>query len=155
MNSRFACILKWFLILTLMRFFLSILISREVFHVPQNILLVPKIFSPLPVCIVHVINNDTLEEIPKVFNRVEPYIYTPNKVCLCQWDNSSSCVFFSFYLFIHFLYCMSSVSYSIGWLYICSWGADWRHACDWRKMANASNWLSGTPATAGQRNTKQ
>ncbi|XP_016391736.1 androglobin-like [Sinocyclocheilus rhinocerous] len=56
-----------------------ILIFREVFHVPKNMLLVPKIFSPLPVCIVHVINNDTLEEIPKVFNRVEPYIYTPNK----------------------------------------------------------------------------
>ncbi|XP_050993813.1 androglobin [Labeo rohita] len=56
-----------------------ILIFREVFHVPKNMLLVPKIFSPLPVCIVHVINNDTLEEIPRVFNRVEPYIYTPNK----------------------------------------------------------------------------
>ncbi|XP_016148786.1 androglobin [Sinocyclocheilus grahami] len=56
-----------------------ILIFREVFHVPKNMLLVPKIFSPLPVCIVHVINNDTLEEIPKVFNRVEPYMYTPNK----------------------------------------------------------------------------
>ncbi|XP_048062860.1 androglobin isoform X1 [Megalobrama amblycephala] len=56
-----------------------ILIFREVFHVPKNMLLVPKIFSPFPVCIVHVINNDTLEEIPRVFNRVEPYIYTPNK----------------------------------------------------------------------------
>ncbi|KAK7132938.1 hypothetical protein R3I94_014983 [Phoxinus phoxinus] len=56
-----------------------ILIFREVFHVPKNMLLVPKIFSPLPVCIVHVINNDTLEEIPRVFNRVEPYTYTPNK----------------------------------------------------------------------------
>lgn len=56
-----------------------ILIFREVFHVPKKMLLVPKIFSPLPVCIVHVINNDTLEEIPRVFNRVEPYIYTPNK----------------------------------------------------------------------------
>jgi len=65
-------------------FYTSILISREVFHVHKNMLLVPKIFSPLPVCIVHVINNDTLEEIPRVFNRVEPYIYTPNKVCLCQ-----------------------------------------------------------------------
>ncbi|KAL1253800.1 hypothetical protein QQF64_016029, partial [Cirrhinus molitorella] len=56
-----------------------ILIFREVFHVPKNMLLVPKIFSSLPVCIVHVINNDTLEEVPKVFNKVEPYIYTPNK----------------------------------------------------------------------------
>ncbi|XP_051952032.1 androglobin-like isoform X2 [Xyrauchen texanus] len=56
-----------------------ILIFREVFHVPKDMLLVPKIFSPLPICVVHVINNDTLEEIPRVFNRVEPHIYTPNK----------------------------------------------------------------------------
>ncbi|XP_055042531.2 androglobin isoform X2 [Misgurnus anguillicaudatus] len=56
-----------------------ILIFREVFHVHKNMVLVPKIYSPLPVCILHVINNDTLEEIPRVFNRVEPHLYTPNK----------------------------------------------------------------------------
>lgn len=56
-----------------------ILIFREVFLVPKNMLLVPKIYSPLPVCTLHVINNDTLEEIPRVFNRVEPHLYTQNK----------------------------------------------------------------------------
>ncbi|XP_057209909.1 androglobin [Triplophysa rosa] len=56
-----------------------ILIFREVFHVHKNMLLVPKIYSPLPVCTLHVINNDTLEEIPRVFNRVEPHLYTANK----------------------------------------------------------------------------
>ncbi|XP_056337396.1 androglobin [Danio aesculapii] len=56
-----------------------ILIFREVFRVPKNMLLVPKMFSPIPVCILHVINNDTLEKIPRVFNNVEPYMYTPNK----------------------------------------------------------------------------
>ncbi|TRY99192.1 hypothetical protein DNTS_001990 [Danionella cerebrum] len=44
-----------------------------------NMLLIPKVLSPLPSCIVHVINNDTLQEIPRVFNLVEPYTYTPNK----------------------------------------------------------------------------
>ncbi|KAA0708525.1 Androglobin Calpain-7-like protein [Triplophysa tibetana] len=56
-----------------------ILIFREVFQFHKNMLLVPKIYSPLPLCALHVINNDTSEELPRVFNRVEPYLYTANK----------------------------------------------------------------------------
>ncbi|XP_036438197.1 androglobin [Colossoma macropomum] len=55
------------------------LLFREVFHVPKAMLLVAKIYSPLPACILHVIDNDTGEELPRVFHRVEPYVYTPNK----------------------------------------------------------------------------
>ncbi|XP_072535145.1 androglobin isoform X2 [Salminus brasiliensis] len=56
-----------------------ILVFREVFHVSKPLLLVPKMYSPLRTCLLHVINNDTGEELPRVFNRVEPRIYTPNK----------------------------------------------------------------------------
>ncbi|XP_035385232.1 androglobin [Electrophorus electricus] len=56
-----------------------VLLFREVFHVPKAMLLVPKIYSPIPACILHVINNDTGEEVPRVFHRVEPYVYTQNK----------------------------------------------------------------------------
>ncbi|XP_066533235.1 androglobin [Hoplias malabaricus] len=56
-----------------------ILLFREVFHVPKPMLLVAKIYSPLSACILHVINNDTGEELPRVFHRVEPHIYKPNK----------------------------------------------------------------------------
>lgn len=55
-------------------------IHREVFHVPKSMLLVPKIYSPLPIYRLHVINNDTGEEIPQIFRSIEPYVYTPNKV---------------------------------------------------------------------------
>ncbi|XP_060770092.1 androglobin isoform X2 [Neoarius graeffei] len=55
-----------------------VLLFREVFHVPKAILLVPKIYSPFP-CYLDVINNDTKEEIPKFFNSVLPFTYTPNK----------------------------------------------------------------------------
>ncbi|XP_017568480.2 androglobin isoform X1 [Pygocentrus nattereri] len=55
------------------------LLFREVFHVPKALLLVAKMYSPLPACILHVIDNDTGEELPRVFHRVEPYVYTPNK----------------------------------------------------------------------------
>ncbi|XP_058249061.1 androglobin isoform X1 [Hemibagrus wyckioides] len=55
-----------------------VLLFREVFHVPKAILLVPKIYSPFP-CRLHVINNDSGEEVPKFFNSVLPFTYTPNK----------------------------------------------------------------------------
>ncbi|XP_053316232.1 androglobin [Spea bombifrons] len=54
-------------------------VFREVFHMPEDMLIVPKVYSTLPVCALHVINNDTLEEIPWVFNKVAPHIYTKNK----------------------------------------------------------------------------
>lgn len=52
---------------------------RKVFHVPKAILLVPKIYSPISYHL-QVINNDTGEEVPKFFNSVLPFRYTPNKV---------------------------------------------------------------------------
>ncbi|GAA6089075.1 androglobin [Tachysurus ichikawai] len=55
-----------------------VLLFREVFHVPKAILLMPKIYSPFP-CHLHVINNNTREEVPTFFNSVLPFTYTPNK----------------------------------------------------------------------------
>ncbi|XP_034157735.2 androglobin [Pangasianodon hypophthalmus] len=55
-----------------------VLLFREVFHVPKAILLVPKIYSPFR-CHLCVVNNDTGEEVPKFFNSVLPFTYTPNK----------------------------------------------------------------------------
>ncbi|XP_072907569.1 androglobin [Hemitrygon akajei] len=52
---------------------------REVFHMPEEMLLVPKVYTTLPASVLHVINNDTGEEIPRVFQKVAPYIYTKNK----------------------------------------------------------------------------
>ncbi|XP_075123741.1 androglobin [Leptodactylus fuscus] len=53
-------------------------VFREVFHVPEDMLVVPKMYTNLQSCALHVINNDTLEEIPLVCNRVAPFIYTKN-----------------------------------------------------------------------------
>ncbi|XP_008072211.1 androglobin [Carlito syrichta] len=55
------------------------IVFRETFLVPQDIILFPKIYSTLPVCILHVVNNDTMEQVPKVFQKVVPYLYTKNK----------------------------------------------------------------------------
>ncbi|XP_062043267.1 androglobin [Lepus europaeus] len=55
------------------------LVFRETFLVPQDMILVPKIYATLPVCMLHVVNNDTLEQVPKVFQKVVPYLYTKNK----------------------------------------------------------------------------
>ncbi|XP_008121170.2 androglobin isoform X2 [Anolis carolinensis] len=54
-------------------------IFREVFYVPEDMFIVPKFYSAIPTCVVHVVNNDTLEEIPKIFLRVTPHLYTKNK----------------------------------------------------------------------------
>ncbi|XP_063773951.1 androglobin isoform X2 [Pseudophryne corroboree] len=54
-------------------------VFREIFHVPEDMFIVPKMYTNLPVCTLHVINNDTLEKIPWVFNKVTPHIYTKNK----------------------------------------------------------------------------
>ncbi|KAM6954361.1 androglobin [Aplochiton taeniatus] len=55
------------------------LIFREVLLVPKEQQLVAKVFSPVPCCLLHVVDNDTREEIPMVFNRVAPHVYTPNQ----------------------------------------------------------------------------
>ncbi|XP_054877473.1 androglobin isoform X2 [Poeciliopsis prolifica] len=54
------------------------LVFREIFIVPTEMLLVPTIFSPVPNCCLHVVNNDTGEEIEMI--KVLPHVYKPNKL---------------------------------------------------------------------------
>ncbi|KAK2491237.1 hypothetical protein MC885_016394, partial [Smutsia gigantea] len=56
------------------------IVFRETFSVPQDMILVPKVYTTLPVCMLHVVNNDTMEQVPTVFQKVVPYLYTKNKV---------------------------------------------------------------------------
>ncbi|KAJ8409716.1 hypothetical protein AAFF_G00217750 [Aldrovandia affinis] len=55
------------------------LVFREVFLVPSDMLVVPKVYSPVPACLLHVINNDTGKEVPMIFQRVEPHVYKQNQ----------------------------------------------------------------------------
>uniref|UniRef100_UPI0037E8966F androglobin n=1 Tax=Semicossyphus pulcher TaxID=241346 RepID=UPI0037E8966F len=57
-----------------------VLVFREVFLVPEGMLLVPKVYSPIPNCLLHVINNDTGEELDMVFNKVATHVYQPNEL---------------------------------------------------------------------------
>ncbi|XP_078029942.1 androglobin [Epinephelus lanceolatus] len=57
-----------------------VLVFREVFLVPKEMLLVPKVYSPIPNCLLHVINNDTGEELDMIFNKVATHVYQPNKL---------------------------------------------------------------------------
>ncbi|XP_063164994.1 androglobin [Candoia aspera] len=54
-------------------------VFREIFYVPEDMIIVPKVYSTIPACVLHVVDNDTLQEIPQVFLRVAPYLYTKNK----------------------------------------------------------------------------
>ncbi|XP_038160119.1 androglobin [Cyprinodon tularosa] len=55
-----------------------VLVFREVFFVPEEMLLVPVVFSIIPNCSLHVVNNDTGEEIGML--KVLPHDYKPNKL---------------------------------------------------------------------------
>ncbi|KAM7395355.1 hypothetical protein PAMA_006897 [Pampus argenteus] len=57
-----------------------VLVFREVFLVPKEMMLIPKVYSPIPNCLLHVINNDTGEELDMIFNKVVPHVYQPNKL---------------------------------------------------------------------------
>ena len=61
--------------------FLHLLHFREIFYVTEEMLCVPKLHVPIPTCMLRVVNNDTGEEIPRVFQKVAPYVYKRNKVC--------------------------------------------------------------------------
>lgn len=54
--------------------------GREVFLVAEEMLLAPNIYSPIPHYLLHVINNDTGEELDMLFNKAAPHIYQPNEV---------------------------------------------------------------------------
>lgn len=43
-------------------------------------LIVPKVYTTIPSCRLHVVDNDTLEEMPHVFFKVTPRVYVKNKV---------------------------------------------------------------------------
>ncbi|KAK3097303.1 hypothetical protein FSP39_008511 [Pinctada imbricata] len=55
------------------------LVFREVFYVTEEMLAVPKLYVPVNTCLLRVVNNDTGEEIPRVFQKVAPYVYKKNK----------------------------------------------------------------------------
>ncbi|XP_033619212.1 androglobin isoform X6 [Fukomys damarensis] len=57
----------------------SFIIFRETFFIPEDMILVPKMYTTLRICVLHVVNNDTMEQVPKVFQKVVPYLYTKNK----------------------------------------------------------------------------
>uniref|UniRef100_A0A452GZU4 Globin domain-containing protein n=1 Tax=Gopherus agassizii TaxID=38772 RepID=A0A452GZU4_9SAUR len=54
-------------------------VFRETFHVTEDMLVVPKMYTTIPTCMLHVVDNDTLEEMPRIFLRVAPHVYTKNK----------------------------------------------------------------------------
>uniref|UniRef100_A0A8B9EQN5 Androglobin n=1 Tax=Anser cygnoides TaxID=8845 RepID=A0A8B9EQN5_ANSCY len=54
-------------------------IFREIFIVPEDMLIVPKMYTTIPSCRLHVVDNDTLEEMPHVFFKVTPQVYPKNK----------------------------------------------------------------------------
>uniref|UniRef100_W5NGY4 Androglobin n=1 Tax=Lepisosteus oculatus TaxID=7918 RepID=W5NGY4_LEPOC len=56
-----------------------VVFRREVFFVPKDMLVVPKVYSSIPACVLHVIDNDTGEEVPKIFQKVVPHIYQKNQ----------------------------------------------------------------------------
>ncbi|NXG20170.1 ADGB protein, partial [Grallaria varia] len=55
------------------------LIFREIFIVPEDMLVVTKVYTTIPSCRLHVVDNDTLEEMPHVFFKVVPHVYPKNK----------------------------------------------------------------------------
>lgn len=50
------------------------------FLVAEEMLLALKIYSPIPNYLLHIINNDTGEELDIPFNKAAPHTYQPNKV---------------------------------------------------------------------------
>ncbi|XP_061176714.1 androglobin-like isoform X2 [Saccostrea echinata] len=55
------------------------LVFREIFYVSEEMLAVPKLYVPVSTCLLRVVNNDTGEEIPRVFQKVAPYVYKKNR----------------------------------------------------------------------------
>nr|XP_022294389.1 androglobin-like isoform X19 [Crassostrea virginica] len=55
------------------------LVFREIFYVTEEMLAVPKLYVPINTCLLRVVNNDNGEEIPRVFQKVAPYVYKKNR----------------------------------------------------------------------------
>ncbi|XP_076467316.1 androglobin-like isoform X4 [Babylonia areolata] len=54
-------------------------VFREIFHVKEETLVVPRLYVPIPTCMLRVIDNDTGKQLPSVFQKVAPYIYKRNR----------------------------------------------------------------------------
>ncbi|KAG7274794.1 hypothetical protein CRUP_015781 [Coryphaenoides rupestris] len=57
-----------------------VLVFREVFLVPKDMLVSARVLSPVPCCQLRVFNNDTGEELPRIVGKVVPSVYQPNKL---------------------------------------------------------------------------
>uniref|UniRef100_A0A8C0UYA7 Androglobin n=2 Tax=Cyanistes caeruleus TaxID=156563 RepID=A0A8C0UYA7_CYACU len=55
------------------------LVFREIFTVPEDMLILTKVFTTIPSCRLHVLDNDTQEEMPHAFFKVAPHVYPKNK----------------------------------------------------------------------------
>nr|XP_057913582.1 androglobin isoform X2 [Doryrhamphus excisus]XP_057913583.1 androglobin isoform X2 [Doryrhamphus excisus]XP_057913584.1 androglobin isoform X2 [Doryrhamphus excisus] len=55
-----------------------ILIFREVFFFTRETLVLPKVYCTIPHSRLHIINNDTGEELTKLITRIPPHLYQPN-----------------------------------------------------------------------------
>ena len=53
---------------------------REIFYVTDESFVSAKLLSHSPNSLLRVINNDNYEEMPLVFNRLAPALFTKNKV---------------------------------------------------------------------------
>lgn len=56
------------------------MIFREIFYVIEDGLVFAKLLAHAQNSLLRVINNDTYDEMPLVFNRLAPAIFTKNKV---------------------------------------------------------------------------
>ncbi|NXG07015.1 ADGB protein, partial [Sakesphorus luctuosus] len=54
-------------------------IFRETFMVPEDMVIATKVYTTIPSCRLHVVDNDTLEEMPHVFFKLAPHVYPQNK----------------------------------------------------------------------------
>ena len=62
--------------------FAACLTCREVFFVDEPVLTVPKLYVSLPTCLLRVVDNDSGEELTRVFQKVAPNNLKKNKVSL-------------------------------------------------------------------------
>ena len=59
-------------------------IHREVFFVDEPVLMVPILYVNIPTCLLRVLDNDTGEELTRVFQKVAPSNLKKNKVSLAS-----------------------------------------------------------------------
>ncbi|XP_041325987.1 androglobin [Pyrgilauda ruficollis] len=55
------------------------LVFREIFIVPEDMFILTQVFTTIPFCRLHVLDNDTQEEMPHAFFKVASHVYPKNK----------------------------------------------------------------------------